>query len=236
MGQVIDVPITEWDDMFLPAEVGKRMEEFYYTDSDGNVRKLIPSLDSVETIYTAHGRHPILEVPKRHWTGFLGFGLVLSVIMGFFFYLYYRNIRVGKILAGLSMSINALVFGLAGTALFFMNIFTNHDYTYQNYNMIYCTPLLLVSVPLGFCYAFSKNEKKLKQYSELLRIIWLLCVLGVIFSMLINLLPPFYQKNLTEQLLMLPIAVVFAFQPVGLNQFLEKYFKIKKCFREGING
>ena len=221
MGQVIDTPLTIWDDMFLPAEVGKRIEDFWYTDNNGQKRKLVTS---VEDIFTVENRHQILETPKKQWPEQLIFSLVLSGIFAFFFYLHTKNIRAGRILAGISMSFCGLVFGMAGLTLYFLNLFTNHDYTYENANMLFCTPLLLVVVPVGIFYAFTKKPGKQQIYSELLRIIWLLTVLGIFISMLIKLFPAFYQQNLTDQLLMLPIALTFVLQPVGLKEMLKKYF------------
>jgi len=238
MGQVIDTPITVWDDMFLPAEVGKKIEEFSYIDIYNQTRKLVPNEGYIETIFESQGRPAVLDIPRKQWDRQFVFSLVLSAIFFFFFYLYSRNIKAGsyslwRIFAGFSMSICGLFFGIAATLLYFLNIFTNHDYTFQNFNMIFCTPLLLVTVPIGISYALTKNPKKLIIYDELLRIIWLLTVLGVFISMIIKLFPGFYQQNLTDQMLILPIALVFAFHPVGLRSFIKKYFIPKKADKNG---
>jgi len=153
----------------------------------------------------------------------LAFSLVLSIIFGFFFLLEKKNFRAGKILAGISMSLAGLVFGVAGLLLYFMSFFTNHDYTFQNYNMLFGTPLLLAAVPLGICYAFTKRAEKQIFYNALLRLVWLLAALGIFVSMAIKLLPAFYQQNLTDQMLMLPLALLFVFQPAGLTEVYEKY-------------
>jgi len=221
MGQVIDYPVTIWEEMFLPSEVGKRIEDFWYTDINGKKRKLV---SSVEIVNQSIGRPPVLEKPHKQWLWELLFSLVLSAIFAFFFFLQKKNFKAGRVLAGVSMSLCGLFFGLMGVLLYFMNLFTNHDYTYQNINMIFCTPLLLVAVPVGICYAITKNQKKLQIYGELLRLIWLLSVLGIFISMLIKLLPGFYQDNLTDQMLMLPIALTFILQPIGLKETIKKYF------------
>jgi hypothetical protein len=66
-------------------------------------------------------------------------------------------------------------------------------------------------VPLGIRYA---TAKKICPRSEtLLRLIWLITVLGIFVSMLIKLLPWFWQQNLTDQMLMLPIALTLALNP-----------------------
>jgi len=225
MGQVIDTPITVWEDMFLPSEVGNRIEDFWYTDDSGQARKLAAS---VEILNTAMNRPPVLEQPRKQWIRQLLFSLVLSAIFGFFFFLYKKNIKAGRVLAGISMSFCALFFGAAGLLLYFMNLLTNHDYTYQNFNMIFCTPLLLAAVPAGLIFAFTKNEKKLIKYDQLSRIIWILTVIGIFISMIIKIFPWFYQDNLTDQMLMLPLALLFAFHPAGLKEFLYKYFPIIK--------
>ena len=221
MGQGIDSPITVWEEMFLPSEVGNRIEDFYYTDKNGQTRKLV---SSVEILNKAKNRPPVLEHPRIQWIRELLFSLVLSVVIGFFFFLHGKNIRAGRVLAGISVSLCSLFFGVFALLLYFMSLFTNHDYTFQNYNMIFCTPLLLAAVPAGFIYAFTKNEKKRSICDQLTRIIWLLVVLGVFISMLIRLFPRIYHDNLTEQMLMLPLALLFAFQPVGLSEFLGRYF------------
>jgi len=229
MGQVIDYPVTIWEEMFLPSEVGKRIEDFQYTDINGKRRKLV---SSIEIVNQSVGRPPVLVKPHKQWVWELIFSLVLSAIFALFFFLQKKNIKAGRVLAGVSMSLSGLFFGLIGVLLYFMNLFTNHDYTYQNINMIFCTPLLLVAAPFGICYAITKNQKKLQIYGELLRLIWLLSVLGIIISILLKLLPAFYQDNLTDQMLMLPIALTFTLQPIGLKETLAKYLP-KKFLRSG---
>jgi len=228
MGQVIDTPITVWDDMFLPSEVGKRIEEFWYTDNDGVRRKLV---SSIEAVYKSNGRPPVLDVPKKQWPEELVFSLVLSAIFGVFFFMQAKNIRAGRKLAGLSMGITSLFFGIAGFLLYFLNLFTNHDYTYQNANMLFCSPLLLAGVVFGFGYAFTKNTRRFFIYGLLLRILWLISVLGIFLSMAIKLLPSFYQQNLTDQMLMLPISLLFAFQPVGLKEVVSNFVGLNKFLK-----
>ena len=229
MGQVIDNPVTVWEEMFLPSAVGNKIEDFWYTDINGKKRKLV---SSIEIVNQAIGRPPVLEKPHKQWVWELLFSLVLSAVFAFFFFLQKKDVRAGRVLAGISMSLCGLFFGLIAVLLYFMNLFTNHDYTYQNINMIFCTPILLVAVPFGICYAITKNQKKLQIYGELLRIIWLLSVLGVIISMLLKILPAFYQDNLTDQMLILPIALVFTLQPIGLKETIKKYFPKAAIFGE----
>jgi hypothetical protein len=226
MGQVIDKPITKWEDMFLPAEVIKLINEFWYTDKDGNKRKLVIN---EEIIFESTANRPVMmDNPKPQWPRLLGLSLALSAIFAFFFFLYSKKILIGRILAGISMTIYGLVFGLAGLLLYFVNIFTEHDYAFENANVLFSGPWLLAAIPLGLSYAFTKKQEKLLKYDLRLRIIWLITIIGIIISMLIKLLPWFFQYNLGDQLLMLPMVLVFALQPVGLGPHIDKYFRQKK--------
>jgi hypothetical protein len=224
MGQGIDVPITVWDDMFLPSEVGKRIEEFMYTDVNGVRQNLVTY---IETVYRAKNRPAVLDVPRKQWPRQFAFSLALSAIFGFFFFLQTKKKRAGVVLCGISMSLCGLVFGIAAVLLYFLSLFTNHDYTYNNANMLFATPLLLAAVPLGICYALTKDQDKRITYDVLLRLLWLLTVIGIFISMLIKLLPWFWQQNLTDQMLMLPIALTFALQPVGLREAYQKILHSK---------
>jgi hypothetical protein len=218
MGQDIDVPITVWEEMFLPSEVGKRIEDFSYVDSNGVRRKLAAGM---ETVYEAKGRPGVLDVPRGQWPRELAFSLAVSALLGGFFLLRARNCRSGRILVGISHSLAGLVFGAAELVLYFMSFFTNHDYTDHNANVLFGTPLLLAAVPLGIRYALTRGHDG-RFISDLpLRLLWLLAALGIVVSMLIKLLPAFWQQNLTDQMLMLPIALTFALAPPGLRETLK---------------
>jgi hypothetical protein len=105
-----------------------------------------------------------------------------------------------------------------------MSNFTDHDYTWHNTNILFCNPLLLVAVPLGIRYAVSRTYDSRLRAEFMLRILWLLVALGIFASMLIKLLPQFWQQNLTDQMLMLPIALVLSLEPVGLKRMIERIF------------
>jgi hypothetical protein len=220
MGQGIDTPITVWDEMFLPAEVGSRIDEFWYTSNDKARRKLV---SSVEIVNKAVKRPIVLDIPRKQWPRELIFSVLLTCVFGLFSYLQLKKVRAGNILYGISISLCGLFFGAAGSLLFFMSLFTNHDYSYNNTNIFFYTPLLLALIPLGAGFALTKDNDKRVTYGAFIRLIWLLTVIGGFVSMLIKLLPWFWQKNLTEQMLVLPIALFFALNPVGIKEIWKKY-------------
>jgi len=221
MGQDIDTPITVWDEMFLPSEVGNRISSFIYTDSYGVSRPLV---SDVEVIYQSHDRPAVLDFPRRQWPRELAFSLFLVLILGCLFYLQKKSAACGQVLLGITHSLFGLVFGGAGLVLFFMSFFTSHDYTYHNANLLFANPLLLAAVPLGIRYAVSRNYDSRLRSEFLLRLLWLLVALGIFVSMLIKLLPPFWQQNLTDQLLILPIALTLSLEPVGMKRMIERIF------------
>ncbi|MDR1107029.1 MAG: DUF4105 domain-containing protein [Treponema sp.] len=208
MGQTIDVPITVWDDMFLPSELGKRIDEFYYTDPSGTERKLV---SGVEFIYRAKNRPAVLDAPPRRWPAALVTGTAAAILLLFFSFVRVKRPRAGRLLLGASQSLLGLFFGGVGLVLFFMTFFTNHDYTFHNSNLLFVNPLLLAAVPLGIMYA-SGGKKKIPP-GRLLTLLWRVSLAGLAVSMLIKLLPAFYQDNITDQLLLLPIVLALSFTP-----------------------
>ena len=221
MGQDIDVPITVWDELFLPSEIGNRISDFTYTDSYGISRPLV---SDVGVVYRAHGRPAVLDVPIRQWPRELAFSLFLVLLLGCLFHLQKKHPARGQVLLGVTNSLFGLIFGGAGSVLFFMSFFTSHDYTYHNANLLFANPLLLIAIPLGIRYAVSKNYDTRLRSEFLLRMLWLLVVLGIFASMLIKLLPQFWQQNLTDQMLMLPIALTLSLEPAGLKRMVERVF------------
>jgi hypothetical protein len=208
MGQDIDKPIRIWDEMFLPSEVGKRIEEFSYIDSEGTSQKLVTK---VETLNTAIKRPAVLEVPRRQWDRELLVGLLIAALMGVLRFLQSRKKKLWWRLFGLGQSILGLFFGGAGLVLFFMTFFTNHDYTYHNANVIYVNFILLVALPAGLVYAFCKSEKRRFISAVVLRCLWAYVFLGGLLTIVIKLAPAFFQQNQVTQALVLPFAFVLCF-------------------------
>jgi hypothetical protein len=128
------------------------------------------------------------------------------------------NQNAGQIALGLCYSACGLCFGAAGALLFFTSFFTNHDYSFHNANLLFCNPILLITVPLGIRYAFSGIYAK-RIFSETsLRIIWFFVLTGALITMFIR------QDNLAAITLILPIAIVFSLEPIGLKKLLVNIF------------
>lgn len=233
MGQVIDRPITVWNEMFLPSEIGRRIEDFSYVDAAGMERKLV---SRVEILNRAVNRPAVLDVPRKQWPRELVFSIGISLVLLLFMGMRKRagTARPGQFLLGLSQSCLGFFFGFIGLVLFFMSFFTNHDYTYQNSNLLYVNPLLLVAVPLGFISLSTKLRCRFVS-EQFLKSLWTYVFLGGILSMVIKLFPGFYQQNQVDQALILPVAFTLSFFPgwVGRILFRDSRPAVK---RKGVKG
>ncbi|MDR3130948.1 MAG: DUF4105 domain-containing protein [Treponema sp.] len=218
MGQNIDASVTVWQEMFLPQKIGDCVLDFSYTDSRGVERKLV---SSVETLNRAVNRPPVLEAPREQWPRTLAAGAAVLLLLFTFTRIRRKKPAAGRILLGVSEALLGLFFGGAGALLFFMAFFTNHDYTYHNINLIYANPLLLAAVPLGIMMARGKSRRKpgaprKRGFSpeKPLCILWTYVFLGGVFTMIIRLLPWFYQQNQADLALILPVALTLGIIPL----------------------
>jgi len=173
----------------------------------------------------SQGRPQVLQTPLVQWPRQLAFSLGLSLVLfGLFLVQARKSPALGQVVLGICHSLFGLLFGGAGLMLFFLANFTEHDYTFGNANILFSGPLLLALVPLGIRYAVADNYHKRLWPEFWIRVLWLLVVLGIFASMLIRLTPWFWQDNLTDQMLMLPIALVLSLEPLGLRRMLRRIF------------
>jgi hypothetical protein len=218
MGQDIDVPITVWQEMFLPSEIGSRIADFRYRDIHGRERSLVKSVD---VIHRSENRPLPLDAPRRQWPGELLLGLCVAALLCLL--LAMRERRGARVLLGLSQSRLGLFFGVAGLLTFFMSFFTNHDYTYHNMNLFFVNPLLLAAVPLGLLYAFPSDPFRGNFRGFLLKALWSYVAAGAVFSMILWIIPRFWQRNGPTLALVLPFAAALSFAPDLIRRFREQY-------------
>ena len=219
MGQDIDKPITVWDEMFLPSEIAKRISEFNYTWADGKEKPLV---SSVEILNVSKDRPAVLDTPRLQWPRELLLSVSFSLLLLIFYIIKGRE-KVYRIFMGLIQSLLGLFFGLAGSALFFMTFFTNHDYTYHNSNIFFVNPLFFALIPLGLIFGFSRNKKKRFISARLIRAFWTYVLMGAFLTMAIKLSPAFYQQNQVDQALVLPLALTMIVIMAMLGRFKGQY-------------
>jgi Domain of unknown function (DUF4105) len=157
---VIDVQITLWDDMFLPEELNQNLQKLYYTDSSGNSVKLVTNY---EVLTNFQNRPGIPSKPAVYWP----FGVAIGVLIGFIglilSVLYFKTkSTLWRAVYGIYTALYGLFFGILGTALLLMMIFTNQDVTFNNENILLASPILLWVGILGILIAAGR-EKFIRQ-------------------------------------------------------------------------
>jgi hypothetical protein len=188
--------------MFLPSEIALRICEFHYTGADGKDRPLV---SSVEVINVSSGRPAVLDTPRNVEPGGLLVSLLLCEIIALFFSLKGRRKSFSAFL-GVSQSLLGLFFGAAGSMLFFMAFFTDHDYTFHNSNIFFVNPLFLAAIPLGLTLAFSKSEKRRFIAIRLSKIFWIYVLLGGLLTLVLVFFQGYYQQDHLTQALLMPVA------------------------------
>ncbi|MDR2617377.1 MAG: DUF4105 domain-containing protein [Treponema sp.] len=220
MGQDIDKPITVWDEMFLPAEVGARIQDFSYTGGDGVERRLV---SRVERVNNAVGRPPVLEVPRKQWPRELALGCVVAVFMAVLLFFKSQENRAADLVWAIAQGCLGFFFGAVGTILLFMMAFTNHDYTYHNINILYINPLLLAALPLGILYALTYSPQEKRKWELIIKILWSYVLGFGLLSLLLRALPNIWQQNQVTLTMVLPFAAVLSLLPDGLARFRREY-------------
>jgi hypothetical protein len=208
MGQGIDVPITVWQEMFLPQAIGDRISGFRYTDVRGTGRNLV---SDIEVVNRAVNRPPVLERPRRQWIWELALGLGIAVFLGLSRLFGNRRPEFFRAVLGLVQALLGLFFGVAGTLLFFMTFFTDHDYTWHNINVLFVNPLWFAALVWGLRYAWVPARREKAGF--LLRWFWTGVFVLCFLTIPVKLLPVFYQQNQVTQALILPIALVLSWFP-----------------------
>ncbi len=127
----IDGQATLWDEMFLPDVLEKAVSEYYGLQiesvvDNGNGYKAVPE-----------------KAQSNIWFSIL-LGLVLGGVSAVLSHFRKETAR------GVYCGIIYIVFGILGSVLLFMMVFTNHDVTWMNENIIFANPLLLLLGVLSF--------------------------------------------------------------------------------------
>ncbi|AEF81960.1 DUF4105 domain-containing protein [Leadbettera azotonutricia] len=220
MGRNIDQPMTIWEEMFLPAEIGAHAAEFSYTGSDGIERKFV---SSVEKLNTAVGRPAVLDVPRLQWPRELVFGCVLALVLGVLLFFKNRENQVASIIwTGLQGALG-LFFGISGLVLFFMTFFTNHDYTFHNLNVLYINPLLIAAVVFGVLCIKASDDLEKHKWNIAIKAVWSYVFVFGIVVLLLRLIPGLRQMNLVTLAMVLPFAAVLSFLPDLLVHIRREY-------------
>lgn len=179
MGPLIDRPITEWEEMFLPAHVAAKLADL--TDADG-----APLVRESRTVFQAQRERIPDRAPGFRW-GWLGIGAAIGTVL---YALGRWRRRWSEVaLAALLGSLGALA-GILGALLLVLWLLTDHDVTYWNQNVLLC-PIWALALPVlavGFARATPRRS------SLMMRLVGAATVTGLI-ALLLRLLVPGNQNT-----------------------------------------
>lgn len=196
----VDQPATVWESMFLPKELEKAVSTLIIEDEDGT---LVPFAATKKIYNTAENRPAIPDMPPAEFPIGLAAGVILAAA-GFLLLRKEDRTAARRGFAALS-ALLSLIFGLAGSLLFFMACFTDHSFTYWNQNLLFTNPFLLVT----FFFSIKLLISGKKGMTTVKRC-WTITAAGALLSVVLKLIPFCRQNNWTIVLFILLPAVVYS--------------------------
>lgn len=198
MSGVIDIPMSQWQAMFLPAELERYVAELIMTDRDGTKR---PFVSETSTYFESSNRNLIPDraksaVPRMSLVG-LAIGLFI-ILIGV--PLRQRSFRI---LYGTTSTIAGIGMGLPGAVILFMSLFTDHAFAYWNENLLLVNVFTALLIPLGVVAAIGKMRKALCW-------LWIFHLFTAVLLMLFKVFPAFSQGNWQIIALIAPISSGYA--------------------------
>jgi len=136
MGPLIDQPVTEWEEMFLPARVAAQLDRV--TDDRG-----APVVKARYSLFEANRSPESATAPGYRW-GWLALGVSFGVVL---YALGRANGRVARVGQALGVALFGVLAGLLGSALLVLWLLTDHDVTYWNQNVLLC-PIWALALPV----------------------------------------------------------------------------------------
>ena len=146
MSDIIDVPMTAWETMFLPTRLEEHLGEVSTVDPRGGERKIV---SEYVRFNESVGRRTIPESAPPLAKSTIPAALIYGIIALFGCVFAFFRIKVGAIILGSHIVLTGALTGILGTLLFFMSLFTDHVVTYGNENLIYTNPLSLALIVVG---------------------------------------------------------------------------------------
>ena len=214
MNSDIDVPVTTWEEMFLPLELEDRLDAATYKNSKGEV---IPLVASKSVFHKAVDRQPVRQQPPLLWPWMVLLGLLFAAPSVWLGRLFATNpgSRAWRVLFGLYQIALGLGFGGVGVSLILMWSSTDHVITYHNENLLWVSPLILFNAWLGLGIVRNKHMAPVRMVT-----LWKVCTGIACVGALLKVTPWFAQQNHLTVALMVPflsgmlVTVLWSLKPL----------------------
>jgi hypothetical protein len=195
LGQGVDRPISQWEEMFLPMEMRKHLRAVKVPGPDGRPEPLVAS---ERTLFQSTATPPP-PIPPRWIARYLCLGVLLGCAATWLGGVARRE-RPARLAFALVAGGWELVAGLAGVVLAGLWSFTDHVMAYRNENLFQANPLALaLAVLLPFAVRGWPRAGRLAGATAVA--VAALSALGLVLKVL----PGFDQANLQVIALALPV-------------------------------
>lgn len=197
----IDQPLTLWEDMFLPGELEKDLNDFRYVDEDGVEKPMVLRTYSV----FKSDRKPVPAEPNSFWVRTLLTGLILGAL-GFF--LRRRSEAFSKkkrIPYAFFTILFGVLLGIPSLASMGFN-FTHHTITHWNENLFMMNIFTFMTLPFGFMILFG-SRRALGWLDK----VWMLLTVLTSVLVVLKVTPWFGQQNIQIIAFYLPFYALLGF-------------------------
>jgi hypothetical protein len=199
MGDVIDRPITQWEEMFLPSMVEERVRHVTLAAPGADGTTTDAPLVARETRLLDAERAPLRETPPRWGLPMALAGATIGVLLSILGFAS-RTSRAARAGFGISMALVGLGSGVLGCIFVFFWVATDHYVAHHNENILQCFPLgLALAVSAVGLVRGSERAKR-----AVARITGVLAALSFA-GLALKLLPWFDQGNGPIVALFLPV-------------------------------
>ncbi len=207
MNKEIDQPLTLWEDMFLPGELEKNLNDFTYVDEAG-VSK--PMVLRTYTIFESD-REAVPAEPNQFWI----LTLLAGVILGGLGFVLRRRIdeekftKKKRVPYALFTILFGVFLGIPSLASMGFN-FTHHTITHWNESLFMMNIFTFLTLPLGFMIFFG-SRRALGWLDRS----WIILSVLTLLLVVLKITPWFAQENVQVIIFFLPFYLlmgVFGFR------------------------
>jgi hypothetical protein len=195
LGQLVDQPVTQWEEMFLPSKLQESLRRVQVPGATGE-RALVAN---EQQIVSARDRAPLRAAPPDWTLHFLVAGSGAGALFAILGWAALRS-RAARFVLALALSLTGLALGLFGTLLSSFWLLTDHAAAHHNENVLQFPFFVLGLVVAGA--GLGANTDRFR------RLAWRICAAAALSSALglvAKLLSSFDQSNGQLIALMLPL-------------------------------
>ena len=173
LGPLVDRPVSQWEEMFLPARVEAKLDEL---QGDGGA----PLVRRRSALFEAAREAPLDGAPGFRW-GWLAAGLAIGAALCLSCRFEQRWARVST---AFGLAALGFAWGLLGLLLLVLWLLTDHEVVHWNQNVLLC-PVWASSLPF-FARGFARSEPRAS--GLMMRLVGA-AALSALLALLLRLLP-----------------------------------------------